>query len=127
MLKDIAKKFLTGLGVLLLLALGYIALATYASRPASPPPASATQDNPALAGQAQSVLKGNAAIHDVRATTDGAVYVTLTITKADIGSDVKAEDTGRSLAELVMKSVPAVTNVTVFDGNRSMIDTWDRK
>jgi hypothetical protein len=90
----------------------------------------AATDDPSLASKAQAAIAaagGSAAVHDVSATTDGLVIVTLTLRKEDLGGEVQAEDAGTGVANTIYSAVPEAKEVGVYDANRSMIDSYTRK
>jgi hypothetical protein len=94
------------------------------------PSSSAAVDDSALTNSVVSAITAanvGAVVHDAHALSDGSVYVTMTLRKADMGGTVQAEDAGTGMANVIFAAVPGAKQVAVFDADRAIIDTYSRK
>jgi hypothetical protein len=71
--------------------------------------------------------KVDVAVHDVMARTDSSIAITLNATTEDMGSEARAQNAAKGIADLVFDQVPEVKKVSVFDGNDQIVDVLSRK
>jgi hypothetical protein len=84
----------------------------------------AVQSDPALAQKAVAAARGAAELHDILATTDG--QVTITLDNVPAGSAVEVQDRAAAIASTMMSREPSITQVTIYDGNHAFMGTFDR-
>lgn len=93
-------------------------------------PSPSSTEAPNLAAVVRDALADqeiNSYIHDVTATGDGSVIITLNVAKEDLGTDVQAGDAAQGIAGFVFSNVAGVSEVSVFDGNNKLVDIYTPK